>query len=319
MSLLKTFSRVNVALILLAASGALLVPIGARALSPECATSLQRLETALGPNVRDDRAALNENAIIRACGIGANKLSDIQGRIARLMLEKASASTQRVSDEKLKEIFAVQPIWLVAAELASRSAMAQRWGEAMAYYNEALISIDNTDLTPPATAPSPSVFNQIREQGQYARLRSLDPPLEARKRGSRLVGLGTFPRSRTMREDDRVALPITFTINTTNLDSSGQSEVERLFEVLSLESDGLKSITIIGHTDERGDRRYNQTLSVRRAQAIDRLFRSKGLRITTNIIGKGEEEPYRRPISVPETPEEKWRVDRRVEVIREVN
>jgi outer membrane protein OmpA-like peptidoglycan-associated protein len=319
MNVLKIFPRALAIFLAVVGAGPLFVPWTAAAQSPDCMASLARLETALGAQVRDDRAALRENAILRSCGMSAEKLTHIQGRIARLMLEKATASGPNVSDDKLKEIFAIQPIWPVAAELANRSAMAQRWSEATAFYNEALISIDNPDLTPAATAPNPAIYSQIREQGQYARLRSLDPPLEVRKRGNRLVGLGTFPRTRTMREDDRIALPITFVTNSIDLDPAGRVEAERLFEVLSLEADGLKSITIIGHTDERGPRLYNQALSVRRATSIAEFFRSKGLRVATRIVGKGEDEPFRRPMEIKETDEERWRVDRRVEVIREID
>jgi OOP family OmpA-OmpF porin len=52
------------------------------------------------------------------------------------------------------------------------------------------------------------------------------------------------------------------------------------------------AMTIVGHTDSRGSKRYNQGLSERRAQSVADYLAAQGL--TTNNIqvsGRGESEP----------------------------
>lgn len=52
------------------------------------------------------------------------------------------------------------------------------------------------------------------------------------------------------------------------------------------------SITIIGHTDSRGSKAYNQKLSVRRAQSVARYLASLGLnRNIMHVTGRGESQP----------------------------
>ncbi len=74
-----------------------------------------------------------------------------------------------------------------------------------------------------------------------------------------------------------------------------------------------KRITIIGHTDDRGSKRYNLTLSRKRAEAAKHAMEEVGVdteKIT--IIAKGQSEP-----AVQGNSKEARQKNRRVEIIVE--
>lgn len=51
------------------------------------------------------------------------------------------------------------------------------------------------------------------------------------------------------------------------------------------------SITIVGHTDSRGSKKYNQRLSERRAQSVADYLAAQGLNGNMQVGGRGELEP----------------------------
>lgn len=51
------------------------------------------------------------------------------------------------------------------------------------------------------------------------------------------------------------------------------------------------TITIVGHTDSRGSKKYNQRLSERRAQSVADYLASQGLTGNMQVGGRGEVEP----------------------------
>ncbi|MDH5764648.1 MAG: OmpA family protein, partial [Gammaproteobacteria bacterium] len=70
-----------------------------------------------------------------------------------------------------------------------------------------------------------------------------------------------------------------------------------------------------GHADERGTREYNIALGNRRAQAVRRLILLQGASASQiTVISYGEEKPV-----ALNHDEEAWRLNRRVELIYELN
>lgn len=51
------------------------------------------------------------------------------------------------------------------------------------------------------------------------------------------------------------------------------------------------NITIVGHTDSRGSKKYNQGLSVRRAESVAQYLAGQGLSGNMQVSGSGESEP----------------------------
>lgn len=77
----------------------------------------------------------------------------------------------------------------------------------------------------------------------------------------------------------------------------GKSELDKLsVQLLEAQSQGLVSernkVVIIGHTDSRGSRAYNQHLSERRAKSVARYLKTQCIPTTAMLaLGKGELQP----------------------------
>lgn len=72
-----------------------------------------------------------------------------------------------------------------------------------------------------------------------------------------------------------------------------------------------RTMTIEGHTDERGSREYNLALGERRAEAIMRLLVANGAdRDQLEVVSYGEEEPL-----IAESNEKAWAENRRAELL----
>jgi len=108
--------------------------------------------------------------------------------------------------------------------------------------------------------------------------------------------------------------PITFLYNETTFTAEGRRDVE-LF-ARHLLAHHVASAVLTGHADERGSDSYNMELSRRRLQVVADYLRESGFVGKLDLIPKGRSEPYagvdRRTLS----PEEAFRLDRRVELLR---
>ena len=65
-----------------------------------------------------------------------------------------------------------------------------------------------------------------------------------------------------------VNLPVHFDFNRADLNSTGTRQVFELGRALSRAKMSQSSFLLVGHTDKRGTRRYNQTLSEKRASTV---------------------------------------------------
>ncbi|MCE3260649.1 MAG: OmpA family protein [Bacteroidetes bacterium] len=81
-----------------------------------------------------------------------------------------------------------------------------------------------------------------------------------------------------------------FDVNSTTLKGEGQNNIQELAKVLQKYDD--TEILIEGHTDNTGEDKYNQELSVKRAESVSNSVKMQGIkgsRITT--VGYGETQP----------------------------
>jgi outer membrane protein OmpA-like peptidoglycan-associated protein len=81
-----------------------------------------------------------------------------------------------------------------------------------------------------------------------------------------------------------------FDVNSSTLKQEGKNNIKELARVLQKYDD--TEILIEGHTDNTGDDKYNQDLSVKRAEEVANMVKQqaiKGSRITT--VGYGEAQP----------------------------
>jgi outer membrane protein OmpA-like peptidoglycan-associated protein len=111
-------------------------------------------------------------------------------------------------------------------------------------------------------------------------------------------------------------VPVNFYFGQARFTPAGEKAVEELAEAVKQQN--VETLTLVGHTDPRGDRQYNVELSKRRAAAARDYLLSHGVKARILVDGKGPDEPF--DISLlgrPVTQEEAWALDRRVEWIRQ--
>lgn len=124
---------------------------------------------------------------------------------------------------------------------------------------------------------------------------------EAQRLRDARFGEGSIPRA----EGESFFRDILFPFNSAELTPEAQGDIEANTKKLSGSS---FSLTLEGHTDERGTSEYNLALGQRRAQAVLTYLVSLGVptsRLTT--ISYGENIPLE-----PGTSEDAWAVNRRV-------
>jgi outer membrane protein OmpA-like peptidoglycan-associated protein len=83
---------------------------------------------------------------------------------------------------------------------------------------------------------------------------------------------------------------ILFDVNSSTLKPIASDNIKKLSEILNKYSD--TDILIEGHTDNTGDDKYNEELSIKRAEAVSNFTKMQGIkgdRITT--VGYGETQP----------------------------
>jgi outer membrane protein OmpA-like peptidoglycan-associated protein len=112
-----------------------------------------------------------------------------------------------------------------------------------------------------------------------------------------------------------VPLPINFYFNEARFTPVGENAVAELLEAIKQQN--VEAISLVGHTDPRGARKYNVDLSKRRAAAVRDYLLSHGVTARIEVDGKGPDDPF--DVSLlgrPLTKEEEWALDRRVEWVR---
>lgn len=178
-------------------------------------------------------------------------------------------------------------------------------------YQEALEIIANRNATP--DPPAPALIGVVYKKAEHSRLLAdRYPPTPTSRSTGEPAGLAAT-RIRGF-VPERVALPITFEYDSTNFDAKGQAAAADLLDFLSRQ--GQQDITLIGHTDPRGDDAYNLALSRRRAEAVKRFLLTQNYLGAIHTEGRGESEPMALDDPQAYSEEERYRLDRRVELRR---
>ena len=81
-----------------------------------------------------------------------------------------------------------------------------------------------------------------------------------------------------------------FDTDSAEMNSAGVAVMNDMFTALA-EYKGITSISVIGHTDSRGEEAYNQTLSEDRAQTVADLIAAKYPDASMDVQGMGETSP----------------------------
>jgi outer membrane protein OmpA-like peptidoglycan-associated protein len=160
--------------------------------------------------------------------------------------------------------------WQALAMLGDIEHQQKRFEGASLHYQNALSVINDpvaTEAEPPA-----QVIETIHRKAAEARMladRYVSTPVNHRSGAAEGLAL-TSVRSFTVK---RVPLPVTFESGSTRFTPKGTEAAEDLAATLLQRAPS--SISIIGHTDDRGTAAHNQRLSKLRAEALANFLRSR--------------------------------------------
>lgn len=117
------------------------------------------------------------------------------------------------------------------------------------------------------------------------------PPASGGSPGGAPVGGGAAPNPYA--NNPSINVRINFMYDSTEVESQSQSNLQVLADALAQSTFDGKQFILIGHTDVRGDRSYNQGLSEQRARAvqIELMSLSPELRGRLRTEGAGESRP----------------------------
>lgn len=227
-----------------------------------------------------------------------------------VMQRVAAGEALTAQEPLLRQALSMGRPWFVLALTGDLHAERKEHEAAAALYQEALTVINDKEKTPkpPSTEEIQRIFRRASEAGLLAanyvpaptnRAGEPDGLASADIRG---FGVQTVP------------VPITFETNTAVFTEKGQRAAADMAEWLRAQRPA--GITIVGHTDERGSDVHNDALSRERAQAVASFLRQAGYQGRVTVEGRGEREPF-----VPDNPgrysqDERWQLDRRVELKR---
>lgn len=108
-----------------------------------------------------------------------------------------------------------------------------------------------------------------------------------------------------------VPVPIRFDTDQASLTPDGQKAVDDLYNFLKTQT--LTTVTLVGHTDERGSDRHNMVLSKARALTVADALRARGLTIAIAVEGHGDHEPFAADDRSKYSQDDLYSFDRRVE------
>ena len=280
----------------------------------DCPAAAQQLRAALAAGDLDGARRLHDTVWREpACddvfrGRAGRAVSLLHARIAQERLAAgASLDSQRVLLERGLEFGRT---WPVLALLGDAAHDARDFGRASALYQEALAAIDDAVKTP--KPPPPTEIERIFLRAGQSRMLAAEYRVSPRTRSGAPAGLAAARiRGFTV---ERVPLPISFHTGSAKFTGQGRRAAADMAGYLKMQNP--PSIAIAGHTDPRGAEAYNLDLSRRRAEAVAAYLREQGFKGRIDVIAKGERERFPVEEASGYTREERWRMDRRVELIR---
>jgi len=201
-------------------------------------------------------------------------------------------------------------IWPLLAMLGDAAHEASDYDAASDLYQEALVAIDDEEMTP--TAPPEPVIERIFRLATQSRM--LSEAYTPVPKGPSGAPGGLAAMSIRSFNVKRVQVPITFPVDSAEFTPNGHRAAADLAEYLIYQAP--ERITLVGHTDHTGPDTHNLDLSRRRAEAVARYLYSQGFQGRIEVVAMGESDPF--PLNDPDayTYAQRLQMDRRVELIR---
>ncbi len=287
--------------------------INSVASATSCAALHQEVE-ALGDraSVEEFKRLWTEAAKMADCtdtyreGLGRKVAVQLTKEIEAAMEGGATAISQK---SKLEATLQYNRLWQVLAMLGDVEAESKNAEAASQRFQESLEVIANENLT--RSPPPQDVIRSLFKKAETQRLLSTSYVPAPRNRAGVPTGLGAHgvrgfvPTAR--------AVPITFRVDSVEFDEKGQAAAIDL--AFQLKARNSPDITLVGHTDPRGTNAYNRTLSQRRAETVRAFLLQQNYSGKIETSGRGEEERFQPDDVSRYSDEQRFQMDRRVELI----
>jgi outer membrane protein OmpA-like peptidoglycan-associated protein len=293
---------------------------GASTAKADCADLRKQFDAAFSnralPQVLDLEARI-------ARGEGSCREPEIQGvhlSRATLQFDMVKALLQKGAPQSEYEpllLAASDLVWQAAVLIGNLKSKQRDFVEATIAYERAIELVKNPSATP--TKPDEKTIKSI-----------LDSATESRSLAANAEGRSTRPTYVAAAKDHRdgtvggtmsaevrgvtpksVAVPIVFETASAKFTEVGQQYADEL--ALALQQQSPTQITLVGHTDERGEAEYNMRLSDERVKAVAAFLKAKGITAKITTVAKGKTDPYQPTDTSQFTTEQIWALNRRVE------
>lgn len=265
----------------------------------------------------------NEKAITQAlaeleastdCGTAEKHLARraTANRLFRLAYQGSTAGLLTAEvDRLLERAESIAPTWRTMSFTATRDHQSRRYTAAARRFQSALALIDDSAETPkPPSLETIAQLHQLATESVLLADEFVPPP---QVRG--ITG-GVLAESVRGFSVQRSPLPIRFETGSTDFTSQGEAAATALLNALKMQ--GTAPVEIVGHADERGDAQYNYELSLQRAEKVRDWLSANGVGRDIRASGRGEQEPMSLNDASLYTEEQRWQLNRRVELVRDL-
>jgi outer membrane protein OmpA-like peptidoglycan-associated protein len=212
---------------------------------------------------------------------------------------------------------AAKVLWDAATVLGNIKSKQRKFVDATLAYERALELIKDIYLTP--AAPDKKTVQAIFDSAAEAKALAANeeggagkPTYVAAAKDHRtgMVG-GTMSESIRGFTPTVVPVPIGFETASAKFTETGQKAAGEL--LLALQQQNPASLTLVGHTDERGDADRNLSLSDQRVKALAAFLKQNGVTAKIETVAKGKTQPLQITDPSQYSREEIWALNRRVE------
>jgi len=252
-------------------------------------------------------------------------------RASRLIINEVfTRSSAGVGDGDLKPLlevaYDVGPTWKAAFYLAEAEEDGDksdqtRFDRSAKYFQLAINHIDEIDKFGSVCAgeteelPNQSIARMILDRAAKSVLLAktfVKPPITR----SGEIGGVYLPSLRGVSLERR-PVPTTFEFNSVAFTPKGKAAAKFLLEFINTKN--LSTLTLLGHTDKKGNDAFNCTLSKKRLAAVKGFLRKNGYTGEISTAPRGEFEPVKLDDPGQYSEEETDRLNRRVELALNYN
>jgi outer membrane protein OmpA-like peptidoglycan-associated protein len=205
--------------------------------------------------------------------------------------------------------------WQAAKLLGDIKFKDHKFAEATVAYERAIEIIKNVSLTP--QAPDQKTIKAVFDRAVESKMLAANeegnsrPVFVAAAKDHRdgTIG-GAMSESIRDLKVETVPLPINFETATANFTQNGQQAANELLKAV-LEQNPPQ-LTLVGHTDERGEADFNMKLSDQRVKAVAAFLKQNGVTAKIVTVAKGKSEPLQLADTSGLSREDIWALNRRV-------